>query len=403
MKDNSFFQIGSFPALSMEEISSVFPRFSFEREIGANVVIGSLGEKDSPFENGKIAAQKKFNELGGSIRFGKLLLSSDSPDLVIEEISKRISDLSEDATGKICYGISLLPVSGERQQLLKTLLIGTKKRLRELQVSARFVNRDFRSLDAGTYFKESLYDEKRVEFVIILDGRTAFLGETFGAQNVESFADRDYGKPVRDMEVGMLPPKLALMMANFLRDEKGELPSSLWDPFSGTGSILIEAGRLGIKIYGSDLSMKMVEAAQKNLLHFFPRMDPLRIFRHDATEVCPKDVKTEHIAAEGYLGPIQTRPIDGSRVPLFIEDIVTLYIRFLAAVHKRFARIKIVLALPMWRERNGGIFRLPNVLEKAKKLGYTIQAFEHGTERGSLQFIRKDQVVGREILRLEKE
>ena len=51
----------------------------------------------------------------------------------------------------------------------------------------------------------------------------------------------------------MLKPKLARLLVNLTGAKK-----QLLDPFCGTGSILIEAGVLGLKPLGSDIDPKMI-------------------------------------------------------------------------------------------------------------------------------------------------
>ena len=46
--------------------------------------------------------------------------------------------------------------------------------------------------------------------------KTEYLGLTIACQDIDSYARRDTSK-ARDMQVGMLPPKLAQMMINLTR------------------------------------------------------------------------------------------------------------------------------------------------------------------------------------------
>ncbi len=60
-------------------------------------------------------------------------------------------------------------------------------------------------------------------------------------------------------------PHLARVMVNLSRAHPKGI---FFDPFCGAGGILIEAGLVGCKIIGSDLDIKMVRGAEKNLKHF---------------------------------------------------------------------------------------------------------------------------------------
>jgi tRNA (guanine10-N2)-dimethyltransferase len=59
-----------------------------------------------------------------------------------------------------------------------------------------------------------------------------------------------------------LHPKYARVMVNLARVREG---MDLLDPFCGTGGILIEGGAVGLNLYGSDISKKMIEGTKKNL------------------------------------------------------------------------------------------------------------------------------------------
>jgi len=59
-----------------------------------------------------------------------------------------------------------------------------------------------------------------------------------------------------------LHPKIARILVNLSEIRKNE---TLFDPFCGTGGILIEAGLIGAKLIGSDIEKKMVEGCKKTL------------------------------------------------------------------------------------------------------------------------------------------
>lgn len=59
-----------------------------------------------------------------------------------------------------------------------------------------------------------------------------------------------------------LQPKIARCMVNLSRAAEGE---TVYDPFCGTGTILIEAGLIGLEALGGDLRRKMVRGAKVNL------------------------------------------------------------------------------------------------------------------------------------------
>lgn len=71
-----------------------------------------------------------------------------------------------------------------------------------------------------------------------------------------------------DIRPGFFPvsvkPKLARALVNLTGVKKGKL----WDPFCGTGGILLEAALVGLEVEGGDIDPEMVEAAKKNFIHY---------------------------------------------------------------------------------------------------------------------------------------
>lgn len=88
-------------------------------------------------------------------------------------------------------------------------------------------------------------------------------------ENKESFQER---RP--HLREGFHPtsiqPKLARALVNLSKVKKGEI---LLDPFVGTGGILIEAGLLGCKLIGRDVSQKMIDRTKINLKKYKLKSD----------------------------------------------------------------------------------------------------------------------------------
>jgi tRNA (guanine10-N2)-dimethyltransferase len=62
-----------------------------------------------------------------------------------------------------------------------------------------------------------------------------------------------------------MPAKLARCMVNLTEVEAGEL---VFDPFCGTGSMLVEASFVGCRVLGLDIMRRMVRGSLRNLAHF---------------------------------------------------------------------------------------------------------------------------------------
>ncbi len=93
--------------------------------------------------------------------------------------------------------------------------------------------------------------------------KTFVLGlKTFETQH--KFEDRKPGKRPFSHPAAFLP-KLARCMVNLTRPKANDI---VFDPFCGTGSMLIEAGLIGYQTVGIDIDPKMVKGSLVNLRHF---------------------------------------------------------------------------------------------------------------------------------------
>jgi tRNA G10 N-methylase Trm11 len=381
------FECGNHPALSRAELAHRYQHFEITPLKSKGFFLLSGSEILDP--------QKFLDGLGGFIRIAEVL-GEYSQSEISQATAERLAAVF--AEGKIVFGLSRFP---EDKRLLKTLLIGAKKALTGLGRGSRFVNRDFRNLDAGTLHKERLFVPNGAEFLVLPAAASGqyLLAQTLAAQDVEAFAARDYGKPARDMVVGMLPPKLALMLIN-LSATDGRLPVSLWDPFCGTGTILVEAARLGIEVFGSDLAPEMIAASRQNLAHFFPGQI-FRLAQHDITKGIPVGLTARVIVTEGHLGPLYANPLKPfqlAKARAEMERLYARYFHFLASSPIR----KIVMSLPFWKLESGKDAHLEKILAEAEKFWKNTLAVSEKTGRQSLLFRRPNQVVGREIIVLER-
>jgi len=212
------------------------------------------------------------------------------------------------------------------------------------------------------------------------------------------------------MQVGMLPPKLARIMINLSRTPEGHLPEKIYDPFCGTGTVLLEALSLGIQIAGSDLSEKMITATKKNTQWYYrsqhPEADNRKpffvsdIFVKDATHSFSKEtqrkISNSTIVAEGFLGKIFSRPITPKLYTVQKEHLFPLYRQMIFQLSNTNIS-KIVFGFPFWRgQKSQEYFSFVEELTQfAIKLGWTEKI-------SPLRYLREEQVVGREIVVWEK-
>ncbi len=109
----------------------------------------------------------------------------------------------------------------------------------------------------------NLQDPEKTFTGILTDGKLVF-GLKLADVPSKSFTERrPKKKPF--FHPSAMPPKLARCMVNLAEPKAGDL---VFDPFCGTGSILIEAALMGCRILGLDLQRCMVRGSQKNFTYF---------------------------------------------------------------------------------------------------------------------------------------
>jgi tRNA G10 N-methylase Trm11 len=367
--------IGRTPELSIRELESVFGEEIKPITQTQTVLLDTSSEK----------ILREFSSLGGSVRAGEVLFSGNFEESMNMFPQKVLEQHIVDKKQRI--GIHILPQE-KGKKIFHHLFSLLKKQAKQKEYSIRIVNRGEQSLDAFAVQKEKLLSDGHGEFWFVMGKAETVIARTIAVQDPESFAKRDYGKPERDMQVGMLPPKLALMMLNLSR-EQGILPSSLYDPFCGTGTMLTEAQLLDITPFGSDRSQNMVQASRKNFSHFFPQKQ-VQVFVHDVHAPFPDFVSQKTIVSEGFLGNMYAQPISNEQFFQEKDILLPLYSKFLCNASIALSP-RIILAIPFWKGKTQYYSFSQKLLEKAKEFSYE-------SVSDPILYRRPDQVVGREIL-----
>ncbi len=129
----------------------------------------------------------------------------------------------------------------------------------------------------------------QIEFVF---GRTVFCGILLKEVEKDYLKRRPHFKP--GFHPTSMDPQLARALVNLTGVKRGE---TFLDPFMGVGGIIVEAGMLGAKLIGNDISKKMLSRAEANLKHYRLRA---RIFNKDATML--SGLKVDAIATDPPYG-----------------------------------------------------------------------------------------------------
>ena len=155
--------------------------------------------------------------LGGSPKLGVVVaeLTGDWRH-VSQAIERHYSDAWRDIDHKITLGISAYGTRPPSARALQALGLALKKARKHHPGSLRLIPTAESALSTATSHHNQLgLSPHKVELLIVqAPGGTTYLAQSTGAQNITALAARDQARPRTDAFVGMLPPKLALMMVN---------------------------------------------------------------------------------------------------------------------------------------------------------------------------------------------
>ena len=385
-----YFILGSNPAISLAELAAVFDKTKLTLAY-ANVALLDQAEE--------IEAERLIKRLGGIIKIGRIFAETK---IETTAMLSAIKPLAKPASGKFKFGFSFY---GSGRLNLKPLGMELKKHLTAAGASCRWVVSRETTLSSVIVEQNGLL-KNGAEFVLVKAGNKILLGQTLAVQPFKELEVRDYGRPARDDQSGMLPPKLAQIMINLARINK---TASLLDPSCGSGTVLTEAALLGFKnIYGSDLSNKAVDDSQKNLAWMIKNYN-LSITNYwlkniDAAKISRslKPNSIDAIVTEPYLGP-QRGKIETRQVVKELEKLYASCLLEFSAILKPGGRI--VMVWPVFNTSAGRIMLSQKIIGRLKivsPLPHTFQSLPGTTNRQTLLYGREGQKVWREIIILEK-
>lgn len=392
---------GSHPELSLSELLSS-PFLPKEKEL----IVGNKDFFLFEFHSELKDPQQILNTLGGTIKIARVRSKTD-PKEAVDEIIKVVKERYDTVQKKVRYGLSFYSKFRIPQ---KVIFSTVKKSLKAENVSSRYLQSKSDTMNAGVIYHEKLLEKDGIDIVFCESKGQLWIAETVAAQNIDLYSMRDYDKPVRDMRQGIMPPKLAQIMINLAGVKKG---STIWDPFCGSGVVLMEGLLMGYQMIGSDINKKAIRDSEENIIWLRERVPfagSAEIFPHDATKSPSKKMKVDSIVTESYLGPPQHQKPDKNKLPPIMDELANLHEAFFRVVKKEYPKIPIVITFPFFRLGREDVF-LKQSLDRILKLGYKTKNLidpelqkKFGLKvspRNSLLYFRKDQRVGREIFCFE--
>lgn len=392
-----WFQLWREWKLSVAEIVNFFPESNIIFSGSWVLILGNIE---------KSYLQENFYKLGWTIKIFELDFFAN-----IEDIYESILETALNTEWKFKYSLNLF---WEKSLKLENILKKTKNLLKNKSISARYFNKDdWKNLSSAQILGNSIL-KKWFDFNIINLWNIFYFGKTLEVQDIDSYSKRDFSKN-RDMQVGMLPPKLCQMMINIWKESKDCESKNVYDPFVWLGTVLIEALNMWIpQIFWSDLSEKMVDESRKNISDFISKnllknisfkIEKLNAKFINESEILQKE-KIDLIVTEWYLWEIMTKKnISLDRINKQKESLLSIYSKFFENLAKVDFSWKIAICFPFW-ELNGKFIYFNEILEILNKFCVIENIFKNSeinlsSKSGSLLYKREKQLVWREIFKLK--
>jgi tRNA G10 N-methylase Trm11 len=412
------FVLGRVYTLSLAELLSVLSNLDINYRVAACSAEVVVVETETQLDATKLQPR-----LGGVIKIIRLFdtFQKKGRELPSQALGnyftfKRINDYFHEYTGKKQFGVSIYvldPTLRFRDESQRIAFL-IKKVLQDESQSVRAVLAQFPAQSLSSVLvNENQLLQKGAEVVVIAGNQKIFVGKTLTVQNYEDYGRRDYQRPSRDEHAGMIPPKVAQSMINLAGPLKPL--EYILDPFCGSGTILQEAILMGYKAVGSDLDQTAVGNSETNLEWFRNRYhvppNRYKLMRAHAAELSGvmSNFKLAGVVTEGTLGPIYSRLPTATEMKNNFKNLAKLYDQVFRELKKILPiGARVVLCLPAYKLNFTDYERMPD-LDFATKNEYTIldpisepirakYKFLRVTDRKTVVYDRKDQVVAREIV-----
>ncbi len=411
---NFVFNLGSNIGITFAELCEIFECkpdkvYRYQNHIFANI------------EEKKV--EKYFSKLGGAQKVSKILLVTElgiKSTQLAKEIANNVNlDFNNKALGVNIYGKLGKTGIDLKLEIAEALREKVGKRVK---LVGR-LNQDI--ANSATTIKIFKKGGLEINIYPLPDLNKIVVTTTTQVQGIDFWSALDYEKPHRDMQIGMLPSKLARIMLNL-----AHLPSEeagFWDPFCGLGTIIMQGQLLDVYSYGSDINKNAVLMAQENVEWLkergFVKELKYNIFKHDIkknplSNKILRDIaghgKFDAIVTEPYLGEPRTKPFTTHKQAAAAwAKLKPLYRAFLRNVSYLLnPGGRVVFVVPMFKikstksfgnnKRNGQRKKVPEFWYAPKPEINKNRWHIHKFNTGPLVWKRPRSVVARQIVVISK-
>jgi tRNA G10 N-methylase Trm11 len=334
------------------------------------------------------SARTLFGLLGAAVRVIKIerdwqkYTTSKLGAILVELLTEQVKD------NKLQFAIANWGQQADDEISLSEL----KKALLKKNIKVRFIEGARQGLSAAVLLHQPV-----TELVVWQNEGQTLIGRTLGVQDIDYWTTKDRGKPYADRKKGMLPPKIARAMVNLALGTSTR--PVVYDPFCGTGTILLEALERGCLVVGSDADGKAAQGTKDNLRWFADLADlptDFKVFTSQAAHVTPAQVgqPISAIVTEPFLGKPQTstEKLAGS-----FKGLEKLY---LGAFKQWRALLQdqalVVMIFPRVELADGRLFELSDFVDKLQPYGYTRRV-----DFGQIRYFRPQAQIQRDIIVFE--
>ncbi len=380
---NFYFQLGSTPELSFKELELILPQSQLDRLL-IDLVKINLPDIQT--------ANQLIKILGGTVKIlqeRSILDPGCHQDQIVTRLAELIADQHPHTFAIAEWG---------RDHLPKIEPAEIKNLIRDRGLNLSYKEQTRHGLSASLL----LHHPDIFELVVIQTQTQTIIAQSVAVQNIDEWTKRDRSKPYFDRKKGMLPPKVARMMVNLALGEQALtnqlVQTAIYDPFCGSGTILLEALMLGWPVIGSDIDPEAVRGTQKNIawLKQAYQLSPsltTHVFIQDATHVQISDFShpIQYLVAEPFLGKPTPRETEVANI---FKGLEKLYLGMFKRWQSIFAAgAEIVLVMPLV-ETSKHTYNLEGLIDKLANLGYT-------TVFKPIVYKRPQAIVQRQIVKFK--
>ncbi len=370
--------LGNTPDLSFAEINAVASDLKLER--------WSQHLAKADLKNDKEAQQLQ-QVLGGVFKIVKTVQMLDkNPEQAKQQITEFLVEQKKD---KIEFGLSSV---GQTQLEIDPGQI--KQMLKKQEQKARFRRGGQWGLSAAILTHES----DTLDLLVVENEGKLYLTQTTTFQDLEEWIARDRKKPFVSPHKGMLPPKLARILVNLALGHLSQKSTApiLYDPFCGTGTVLIEALLRGCQVIGSDIDKKSVAGTLENLYwaeDHYQQQFQYQVFQAEVAHADQFDWQTspELIVTEPFLGKPNPKIHELDNIFTGLESLYLGAFKTWTNILKPNSVVSIVFPQAKTKYKT---YTLLHLIDKLDKNGYTlsVKPIDYGYEKA---------VISRQILVFE--